>query len=356
MAGKLVISRLVQDELTYECQVRGIGSGTVEEMRKSLAKAIRMENEGTTLPIPTYPYTFEEDMLAIRTKIEPIETGIAALTTSKSNKHKKLETTLNHLLGRLKRSKPQNDDEIKERSEVLGKILALMTDLDNRCEEIEKQQQIVPAELSILEKRMPRHSSFEQDFGDGDEEENEKNDERKNTESINVPSTSENEIENLKIDNLQSVSDSISSGSTEQLNTEVDEAPPQTDISQLLTGRRIVNLGYVLKQYENVVLHSTRCTTGERPFPCSWDGCGKRFARSDELARHTRTHTGEKNFACPVCNKKFMRSDHLSKHARRHPNFDPSVLRQRRAPNRAFSINSSDGTPSDVLSDSMPSP
>ncbi|KAF4519450.1 hypothetical protein B566_EDAN008677 [Ephemera danica] len=90
---------------------------------------------------------------------------------------------------------------------------------------------------------------------------------------------------------------------------------------------------------------------GERPFPCSWSGCGKRFARSDELARHTRTHTGEKNFICPVCNKKFMRSDHL-----RHPNFDPSVLRQRRPPTKACSVNSSEGTPSDVLSDSMPSP
>ncbi|XP_059490487.1 Krueppel-like factor 16 [Neocloeon triangulifer] len=100
-----------------------------------------------------------------------------------------------------------------------------------------------------------------------------------------------------------------------------------------------------------------RTHTGERPFPCSWSGCGKRFARSDELARHTRTHTGEKNFECPVCSKKFMRSDHLSKHARRHPNFDPSVLRQRRPPGKpAGSVNSSDGTPSDVLSDSIPSP
>ena len=50
---------------------------------------------------------------------------------------------------------------------------------------------------------------------------------------------------------------------------------------------------------------------GERPFPCTWDGCLKKFARSDELARHIRTHTGEKNFICPVCNKRFMRSDHL---------------------------------------------
>ncbi|KAK4883206.1 hypothetical protein RN001_006525 [Aquatica leii] len=109
-------------------------------------------------------------MLTIRTKIEPIVTRIAALTASKSNKHKKLETTLNHLLGRLMRSKAQKDDEIKERLEVLGKILALMTDLDNKCEEIEKQQQMVLAELSILEKRMLRHSSLEQDFGDGDED------------------------------------------------------------------------------------------------------------------------------------------------------------------------------------------
>ncbi|KAH9369661.1 hypothetical protein HPB48_007628 [Haemaphysalis longicornis] len=69
-----------------------------------------------------------------------------------------------------------------------------------------------------------------------------------------------------------------------------------------------------------------RIDAGERPFPCTWNGCGKRFARSDELARHYRTHTGEKKFACPLCGKRFMRSDHLTKHARRHPGFRPAML------------------------------
>ncbi|KAA8582981.1 hypothetical protein FQN60_015527, partial [Etheostoma spectabile] len=51
---------------------------------------------------------------------------------------------------------------------------------------------------------------------------------------------------------------------------------------------------------------------------CHWDGCDKKFARSDELSRHRRTHTGEKKFVCTVCDRRFMRSDHLTKHARRH--------------------------------------
>lgn len=58
--------------------------------------------------------------------------------------------------------------------------------------------------------------------------------------------------------------------------------------------------------------------SGEKPFVCAWDGCGRQFSRSDELSRHKRTHTGEKKFACSVCGRRFMRSDHLTKHVRRH--------------------------------------
>ncbi|CAF2373854.1 unnamed protein product [Rotaria sp. Silwood2] len=58
----------------------------------------------------------------------------------------------------------------------------------------------------------------------------------------------------------------------------------------------------------------------ERPFVCNWLFCGKRFTRSDELQRHSRTHTGEKRFACQICGKRFMRSDHLNKHVKTHIN------------------------------------
>ena len=47
---------------------------------------------------------------------------------------------------------------------------------------------------------------------------------------------------------------------------------------------------------------------GERPYQCLIEGCGRRFARSDELSRHRRAHTGEKKFACSVCGRRFVRS------------------------------------------------
>ncbi|CAB1426861.1 unnamed protein product [Pleuronectes platessa] len=40
---------------------------------------------------------------------------------------------------------------------------------------------------------------------------------------------------------------------------------------------------------------------GEKPYKCSWEGCEWRFARSDELTRHYRKHTGAKPFKCNHC-------------------------------------------------------
>lgn len=58
--------------------------------------------------------------------------------------------------------------------------------------------------------------------------------------------------------------------------------------------------------------------TGEKPYRCPYAECDWRFARSDELTRHIRKHTGAKPFTCKVCDRKFARSDHLALHMKRH--------------------------------------
>nr|CAH7719243.1 unnamed protein product [Callosobruchus chinensis] len=57
---------------------------------------------------------------------------------------------------------------------------------------------------------------------------------------------------------------------------------------------------------------------GEKPYQCQWPECEWRFARSDELTRHYRKHTGAKPFKCGVCERSFARSDHLALHMKRH--------------------------------------
>lgn len=57
---------------------------------------------------------------------------------------------------------------------------------------------------------------------------------------------------------------------------------------------------------------------GEKPYKCMWEGCTWKFARSDELTRHYRKHTGVKPFHCPDCDRTFSRSDHLALHKKRH--------------------------------------
>ncbi|KAK0081652.1 hypothetical protein PV325_011814 [Microctonus aethiopoides] len=69
---------------------------------------------------------------------------------------------------------------------------------------------------------------------------------------------------------------------------------------------------------ENINCVLVKIWIGEKPYQCQWPECEWRFARSDELTRHYRKHTGAKPFKCAVCERSFARSDHLALHMKRH--------------------------------------
>ena len=82
--------------------------------------------------------------------------------------------------------------------------------------------------------------------------------------------------------------------------------------------------GIPFKERYRLINH-LRVHTGERPFPCVYPGCRKRFARLENMKIHRRIHTGEKPFPCdfPGCQRRFGNASDRKKHSYVHSSDKP---------------------------------
>lgn len=146
------VNRLGQDELNYELKIRGIATGTVDSMRHNLAMAIRLEKSGESVRYPEYPFQPDEDLLAVKAKLEDLEAAVGSFrNSSTSGSFMKYQSKLLHVLGRLDHiSVEESDDKSIKRSVLLAKALELMGTLESKAEHFEKNRS-TPPQLGLLE-------------------------------------------------------------------------------------------------------------------------------------------------------------------------------------------------------------
>lgn len=102
--------------------------------------------------------------------------------------------------------------------------------------------------------------------------------------------------------------------------------PETTSSSSIPVNKKFYTCSQCDKYYtssSHLKIHIRSDHTGERPFHCNFDGCGKKFNTAYTLKVHERTHTNDRPYQCLQCSKAFKTSGDLVKHTRTHTGEKP---------------------------------
>ncbi len=78
-------------------------------------------------------------------------------------------------------------------------------------------------------------------------------------------------------------------------------------------------------QYQFTLKQHKPTHTGEKPYICEFEDCGRAFSEKSNLKVHKRSHTGEKHYRCEFkgCDRAFSRNDYLTIHMLTHTGEKP---------------------------------
>ncbi|KAF4126020.1 hypothetical protein GMORB2_1266 [Geosmithia morbida] len=125
-----------------------------------------------------------------------------------------------------------------------------------------------------------------------------------------------------------------------------DESQPQTPTSSschrsphahrrtesmasMQSAASISNINFEEAKLETGISHEeiSRYIIGPDPadakWTCTFDDCGKKFGRKENIKSHVQTHLNDRPYQCPSCIKRFVRQHDLKRHAKIHTGIKP---------------------------------
>lgn len=121
-----------------------------------------------------------------------------------------------------------------------------------------------------------------------------------------------------------------------------DESQPQTPCSSRRTPHRrtesmaslqsaasISNINFEEAKQETGISHEeiSGYIIGPDPadakWTCTFEDCGKKFGRKENIKSHVQTHLNDRPYQCPSCIKRFVRQHDLKRHAKIHTGIKP---------------------------------